>query len=211
MPIRKKPVRLLLNVGESGCQWVPSPTPSSEGSHGRGYLVTLVRRPWYGSLPVTVSKASKCKCCSLVSIPAHTNSTTPPPIPPSTTPTPRDMHRPGGILRLFLLLTVLLLSLPRILARETPTSFCKCICSNNSTIIALNPPSASTSPTANARLHSHLSNREPPHHKLTCADCNRAFCLDYHLPICKNAREEDVFTTCFRTLSAFAIALAHPG
>lgn len=34
-----------------------------------------------------------------------------------------------------------------------------------------------------------------------CNDCNRQFCLDYNLPICKNARVEDVFTQCFRTLA----------
>ena len=28
--------------------------------------------------------------------------------------------------------------------------------------------------------------------------CNRAFCLSQHLPICKNAEEKDVFTTCFQ-------------
>ena len=31
-----------------------------------------------------------------------------------------------------------------------------------------------------------------------CNDCNRQFCLDYNLPICKKASMEDVFTTCFR-------------
>ena len=31
-----------------------------------------------------------------------------------------------------------------------------------------------------------------------CNDCNRQFCLDYNLPICKGAGMEDVFTTCFR-------------
>ena len=31
-----------------------------------------------------------------------------------------------------------------------------------------------------------------------CNDCNRQFCLDYNLPICKKAGMEDVFTTCFR-------------
>lgn len=31
-----------------------------------------------------------------------------------------------------------------------------------------------------------------------CNDCNRQFCLDYNLPICKGAAMEDVFTTCFR-------------
>jgi len=29
-------------------------------------------------------------------------------------------------------------------------------------------------------------------------DCNKQFCLDYHLPICKDATEDDVFTTCFQ-------------
>ncbi len=33
-----------------------------------------------------------------------------------------------------------------------------------------------------------------------CNDCNRQFCLDYNLPICKGAGMEDVFTTCFREL-----------
>jgi hypothetical protein len=32
----------------------------------------------------------------------------------------------------------------------------------------------------------------------TCMDCNKKFCLDYNLPICKDAMEDDVFTTCFR-------------
>ena len=32
-----------------------------------------------------------------------------------------------------------------------------------------------------------------------CNDCNRQFCLDYNLPICKKASMEDVFTQCFRT------------
>ena len=31
-----------------------------------------------------------------------------------------------------------------------------------------------------------------------CNDCNRQFCLDYNLPICKKASMEDVFTMCFR-------------
>lgn len=31
-----------------------------------------------------------------------------------------------------------------------------------------------------------------------CNDCNRQFCLDYNLPICKKASMDDVFTTCFR-------------
>ena len=36
-----------------------------------------------------------------------------------------------------------------------------------------------------------------------CNDCNRQFCLDYNLPICKGAGMEDVFTTCFRELLSY--------
>ncbi|KAM3074384.1 hypothetical protein ACMFMG_002810 [Clarireedia jacksonii] len=32
----------------------------------------------------------------------------------------------------------------------------------------------------------------------TCTMCNRAFCLAQRLPICKEAEEKDVFTTCFQ-------------
>ncbi|KZF22891.1 hypothetical protein L228DRAFT_247305 [Xylona heveae TC161] len=65
----------------------------------------------------------------------------------------------------------------------TPTSFCKCTCFNtNSTIIPLTPP----------------SDGNPGAAATTCADCNRSFCLEYRLPICKGAREEDIFTTCFQ-------------
>jgi hypothetical protein len=32
----------------------------------------------------------------------------------------------------------------------------------------------------------------------TCLECNKAFCLGLRLPICKNAEEKDVFTTCFQ-------------
>ncbi len=31
-----------------------------------------------------------------------------------------------------------------------------------------------------------------------CNDCNRQFCLDYNLPICKGAGMEDAFAVCFR-------------
>lgn len=38
-----------------------------------------------------------------------------------------------------------------------------------------------------------------------CNDCNRQFCLDYNLPICRGARMEDVFTTCFREFIYFSL------
>jgi hypothetical protein len=107
------------------------------------------------------------------------------------------------------ILSALLLFLgPAALAARPPsTSFCKCICFANSTIIALNPPQSFTTKPHQQLLkarspypedQSNANPKPPAHHKLTCADCNRAFCLDYNLPICKDAREEDVFTTCFQ-------------
>lgn len=91
-------------------------------------------------------------------------------------------------------------------AIKAPTSYCKCICFQNSTIIPLNsPPDTSSSSPQNLHLRDEDStstttdtNGGKKHHTLTCNDCNRAFCLDYNLPICKNAKEEDVFATCFR-------------
>jgi hypothetical protein len=101
-----------------------------------------------------------------------------------------------------LLLGLVSLLAPTLAARSSATSFCKCVCFNNSTIIALNPPSSSKTklsppPTSGAARISRADDEKEQHH-LTCADCNRAFCLDYNLPICKDAREEDVFTTCFQ-------------
>lgn len=43
-----------------------------------------------------------------------------------------------------------------------------------------------------------LSKRAQDYRALSCNDCNRKFCLNYELPICKGAKEDDVFTTCFR-------------
>ena len=85
----------------------------------------------------------------------------------------------------------------------TATSFCKCICFNNSTIIALTPPPSSASAPPHPAMKlleraAYLETRKDTHHKPTCADCNRALCLSYNLPICKNAQESDVFTTCFQ-------------
>ena len=105
-----------------------------------------------------------------------------------------------------LLTTLLLLTLtpPTLSARSTATSFCKCICFNNSTIIALNPPSPSPSHPTSPRSPNplppskpHPVTRDSPSH-LSCSNCNRAFCLEQNLRICKEAKEEDVFATCFQ-------------
>ena len=95
------------------------------------------------------------------------------------------------------LLPFLLLFIPLALAAQTATSFCKCICFDNSTIIALNPPTTTTG-ASRSSSHTTLSSRADHKHPLTCTDCNRAFCLSYNLPICQSASEEDVFTTCFQ-------------
>lgn len=101
-----------------------------------------------------------------------------------------------------------------------PTSFCKCTCWTNSTIIPLGPP-GSVAP-LDPRSRDTLSFRDfisgrgngavklptpdggegddeaKDHGGRSCNDCNRRFCLDQHLPKCKGAVEENVFTTCFR-------------
>ncbi|KAK5954977.1 hypothetical protein OHC33_003656 [Knufia fluminis] len=108
------------------------------------------------------------------------------------------------LLTTILTITLLLLLSTPTHALKQPTSYCKCICFQNSTIIPLNsPPSTSPSTTPHALLqradNQESSNqRDAKHHSLTCNDCNRAFCLDYNLPICKSAKEEDVFAQCFQ-------------
>ncbi|CAK7264538.1 hypothetical protein SEPCBS57363_001123 [Sporothrix epigloea] len=96
----------------------------------------------------------------------------------------------------------------------SPPTFCKCTCFTNSTIIPLGPqhlgdgsaqkppPSAkreaavavpfSPAPApAPALLASRASSS-------SCSQCNRAFCLQYNLPICKGAEEKDVVAMCFQ-------------
>lgn len=43
-----------------------------------------------------------------------------------------------------------------------------------------------------------VAKRAKGYRQLNCNDCNRKFCLNYELPTCKGAKEEDVVTTCFR-------------
>ncbi|KAH9826460.1 hypothetical protein Tdes44962_MAKER03453 [Teratosphaeria destructans] len=70
-----------------------------------------------------------------------------------------------------------------------PTSFCKCTCFTNSTLIPLDAPQTPSTVES--------PNPDVPKGR-TCNDCNKQFCLDYHLPICQGAQEDDVFTTCFQ-------------
>ncbi|KAK4547706.1 hypothetical protein LTR36_000664 [Oleoguttula mirabilis] len=74
----------------------------------------------------------------------------------------------------------------------SPTSFCKCTCFTNSTIIPLDDTATAPSSTPkDASDRAALKGR-------SCTDCNKQFCLDYHLPICQGAKEDDVFATCFQ-------------
>ncbi|KAM5469106.1 hypothetical protein MauCBS54593_004458 [Microsporum audouinii] len=114
-------------------------------------------------------------------------------------------------------LFLFLASILSLVSAEKPTSFCKCTCWSNSTIIPLGPPESISPLESRDRLsfRAFLSSRDnevtPPkadedeegdgakdHGGRSCNDCNRRFCLDQHLPKCKGAGEENVFTTCFQ-------------
>ncbi|KAK0744264.1 hypothetical protein B0T21DRAFT_447532 [Apiosordaria backusii] len=94
-------------------------------------------------------------------------------------------------------LLLLLLSSLGLVSASAPT-FCKCTCFTNSTIIPLGPihdppPSPANPPPSSPP--SLLSRRTSSN---SCTQCNRAFCLKYNLPICKDAEEKDVVTSCFQ-------------
>ena len=72
--------------------------------------------------------------------------------------------------------------------RIEPTSFCKCTCFGNSSIVPLDLPVNSPKPGA-PEVDERAS-------KKTCTDCNRGFCLSYSF--CKGEKEDNVFSTCFR-------------
>ncbi|EHA21592.1 hypothetical protein ASPNIDRAFT_45472, partial [Aspergillus niger ATCC 1015] len=103
---------------------------------------------------------------------------------------------------------------------SSPASFCKCTCFSNSTIIPLDPDSSESTSALNGVSHflrrsddaAILGTRAKNYRSLNCNDCNRKFCLDYDLPTCHGAKEDDVFTTCFRmsqfTLESLAIVRA---
>ncbi|KAI2468227.1 hypothetical protein F4781DRAFT_279831 [Annulohypoxylon bovei var. microspora] len=99
------------------------------------------------------------------------------------------------------------------LSAAAPT-FCKCTCFKNSTLIQLGPQgdnpntfesahSAADPPTpppsSQALLSRSLANPEKRAASASCTQCTRAFCLSQHLPICKDAEEnDDVVAMCFQ-------------
>ncbi|KAL2862150.1 hypothetical protein BJX68DRAFT_224035 [Aspergillus pseudodeflectus] len=116
------------------------------------------------------------------------------------------MSRPSNIARLSLLF-IAFVSCASFALASSPASFCKCTCFSNSTIIPLDPDKGGSSSFNNAfHFLTRSEDIDPSNEKragnyrsLSCNDCNRKFCLGYDLPTCKGAKEEDVFTTCFRT------------
>ncbi|KAL7272634.1 hypothetical protein RUND412_004546 [Rhizina undulata] len=104
---------------------------------------------------------------------------------PPRFPTP---PHPLSPLSLLSILFLLLLLLPPTLANTNSASaalFCKCTCFKNSTIIPL-----SGSDSGSGFVEGGGGGN--------CNDCNRQFCIGYNLPICREAKEEDVLATCFQ-------------
>ncbi|KAK4126936.1 hypothetical protein N657DRAFT_703382 [Parathielavia appendiculata] len=112
----------------------------------------------------------------------------------------------------------ILLAVLATLAIASVPSFCKCICGKESYIIELgtnnnkNPqppppapkPSSSTSTSPSTTTMTAITTLTkdqlltPRESSTSCKQCNRAFCLSYNLPICKDAEEKDIKTTCFQ-------------
>ncbi|EGS19998.1 uncharacterized protein CTHT_0044950 [Thermochaetoides thermophila DSM 1495] len=108
-----------------------------------------------------------------------------------------------------------ILSLATLASASVPT-FCKCTCFKNSTIIPLGPQKPNQpppQPPATTSKPPSTSTSTPRHHlpnpqaldplqgraaSSSCSQCNRAFCLSYNLPICKDAEEKDVVASCFQ-------------
>ncbi|XPS73828.1 hypothetical protein M3J09_005963 [Ascochyta lentis] len=90
-------------------------------------------------------------------------------------------------MRRYLVFFLAFLSFLSLSLAASPTSFCKCTCFGNSTIVALDPPTTTSKPMLELR---------PRATKKSCNDCNRQFCLSYSF--CKGEKEDKVLTTCFQ-------------
>ncbi|KAK9480179.1 hypothetical protein V1514DRAFT_326622 [Lipomyces japonicus] len=81
---------------------------------------------------------------------------------------------------LSLLSSVVIMTGFLVMPASAVSSFCKCTCFTNSTIVRMSDEKYDSASQA-------------------CLDCTRRFCLDYNLPICKDASEDtDVSTVCFQ-------------
>ncbi|KAK3991499.1 hypothetical protein QBC44DRAFT_379722 [Cladorrhinum sp. PSN332] len=103
------------------------------------------------------------------------------------------MARPPPLLSLLLAL----LSIISLASASAPT-FCKCTCFTNSTIIPLGPQGSNPNPNQPDNKPPSTSLLTARSQSSSCTQCNRAFCLKYNLPICKDAEEKDIVTSCFQ-------------
>ncbi|KAI1760009.1 hypothetical protein GGR53DRAFT_511393 [Hypoxylon sp. FL1150] len=103
-------------------------------------------------------------------------------------------------MRLRLPLLFLLGILVSYVAAASAPTFCKCTCFKNSTLIQLGPQGDSSPPFSESTSSSALRSLQPQNRaaSASCTQCTRAFCLTQHLPICKDAEENDVVTMCFQ-------------
>ncbi|KAI8958813.1 hypothetical protein F5Y11DRAFT_334969 [Daldinia sp. FL1419] len=97
-------------------------------------------------------------------------------------------------MRLYLSILFLGVFVSYVAAASAPT-FCKCTCFKNSTLIQLGPQGDSSFGKPDHPTLPYLEERAA---SASCTQCTRAFCLSQHLPICKDAEETDVLTTCFQ-------------
>jgi hypothetical protein len=80
-----------------------------------------------------------------------------------------------------------------------PPSFCKCTCFTESYIIQLGSEHKAPATKDPRSFPNILESRAGAGStSASCSLCNRAFCLSNNLPICKDAEEKDIFTTCFQ-------------
>ncbi|OTB00501.1 hypothetical protein M426DRAFT_324277 [Hypoxylon sp. CI-4A] len=109
-------------------------------------------------------------------------------------------------MRHHLSLLLLIGALVSYVAAASAPTFCKCTCFKNSTLIQLGPQGDSASsfssskkpdspPSAQSLRSLPLEERAA---SASCSQCTRAFCLSQHLPICKEAEENDIVAMCFQ-------------
>ncbi|KAK5995314.1 hypothetical protein PT974_03717 [Cladobotryum mycophilum] len=89
-------------------------------------------------------------------------------------------------------LLLLLAALVAFASASAPT-FCKCTCFKNSTIIPLGPEHQ-----IRRSLPVHIVEHAPRSASTSCNECTKAFCLSQGIDFCKNAKEGDVSTMCFK-------------
>ncbi|KAF4595492.1 putative MFS transporter [Ophiocordyceps camponoti-floridani] len=111
-----------------------------------------------------------------------------------------------------LILALALVALIAVVSAASGPTFCKCTCFKNSTIIPLGPASqfkdsSPKSPSLTLRFASPISlDRDRPSLErrsvsTSCSECTKAFCLSQGIDFCKEAKDENVNTLCFKRVS----------